>query len=76
MRKRLVLHPGRVVLTHKGVVHSGKVKMGSGSPALLLDDKRGEYPIRGLTKQMKMVNMSGGAVMKIQPVKKPIKILL
>jgi len=74
--RKTVLTPNRVVVSHRGVVHSGKVKMGSGSPALLIDDKRGEYPIRGLTKQMKMVSMGSGSVMKIQPVKKPIKILL
>ena len=72
---RVVLAKSRVIIHPHKVVHSSRVING-GAPALLLDNKRFEYPIKGLTKQMKMVNMSGGSVVKTQPVKRPIKILL
>lgn len=66
-----------LILHHKGLLlNRGSPMKKGGAPALLLDNKQFEYPIKGLTKKMKMVSMSGGSVIRTQPVKRPIKILL
>lgn len=65
------MHPR--VIQGRRVCHTRPIQ--KGGSALLLSNKDYEYPIRGLPKD-KMVSMSGGSIIRTQPVRRPIKIML